>query len=177
MFTQVYFHRTRLAYDYHIGEAMKAILPNGQFPEPTAERLSEYLKWDDWKVLGLLADGQGGDHGDRLRNRNHYREVYHTSEVPSQTDLEELDRIRKKFADRIALERTPGKTWYTIDKADVSVQMEIPGRPIRSLSECSSVVREIGKSNQIILFTRPEHAEEARKEIEEIRKATKSIRE
>ena len=35
MFTQVYFHKTRIAYDIHFGEALKAILPKEGFPKPT----------------------------------------------------------------------------------------------------------------------------------------------
>ncbi len=42
MFTQIYFHKTRVAYDIHIREAMKVLLPNGHFPEPN--KLDEYLE-------------------------------------------------------------------------------------------------------------------------------------
>ena len=60
------------------------------FPPPTPGELRDYLKWDDWRVLGQLADGKGGEHGERLASRNHYREVYHTPETPDDRDLEEL---------------------------------------------------------------------------------------
>ncbi len=53
MFTQVYFHKTRVAYDHHLKEALKEILPDGCFPPPTGERLDEYLDWDDWQVWAL----------------------------------------------------------------------------------------------------------------------------
>ena len=69
MFTQVYFHKTRVAYDHHIREALKAILPNQMFPAPTLEGIDEYLRWDDWRVLGQLSEGKGGEHGNRLRKR------------------------------------------------------------------------------------------------------------
>lgn len=72
MFTQVYFHKTRVAYDHHFQEALSVLL-NGCFPEPTPKSIGLYHKWDDWKVLGELAGGGGGEHGRRLRERNHYR--------------------------------------------------------------------------------------------------------
>ena len=63
MFTQVYFHKTRVVYDHHLKEALKEILPGGRFPPPTGERLDEYLDWDDWRVLGALKSDEGGEHG------------------------------------------------------------------------------------------------------------------
>jgi uncharacterized protein len=71
MFTQVYFHKTRVAYDHHLRRTLAELL-GGQFPRPDAATLDEYLKWDDWRVLGLLADGRGGDHGRRLAERDHF---------------------------------------------------------------------------------------------------------
>src|SRR5262249_40907796 len=56
MFTQVYFHETRMAFDHHLQEALKLILPEGCFPAPTGPGLEDFLKWDDWRVLGKLAE-------------------------------------------------------------------------------------------------------------------------
>lgn len=39
MFTQVYFHRTRMAYDHHIFKALQAMLPDGLFPVPVGKDL------------------------------------------------------------------------------------------------------------------------------------------
>ncbi|HWE35595.1 MAG TPA: HD domain-containing protein, partial [Isosphaeraceae bacterium] len=88
MFTQVYYHKTRVAYNYHLEQALGEVLPDGLFPSPLGERLDDYLRWDDWRVLGLLAGGGGGEHGQRLATRDHFREVFHTPEIPSQADLE-----------------------------------------------------------------------------------------
>src|SRR3984957_8617057 len=48
MFTQVYFHKTRVAYDVHLRKALEELLPNRQFPSPAGEHLKEFLIWDDW---------------------------------------------------------------------------------------------------------------------------------
>jgi HD superfamily phosphohydrolase len=81
MFTQVYFHKTRVAFDIHLRGSLREMLPGMQFPTPRGEDLKEYLKWDDWRVLGNLADGGGGEHGQRLASRQHFRRVYATPEV------------------------------------------------------------------------------------------------
>ena len=40
----------------------------------------------------MLSEGKGGEHGRRIVERAHFREVYHTGETP---DLLELDRLNK----------------------------------------------------------------------------------
>ena len=64
MFTQLYFHKTRTIYDYHLTETLKELLKstNSEFPPPS--HIAEYLKWDDWRVLGAIAAGKGGIHGE-----------------------------------------------------------------------------------------------------------------
>src|SRR5229473_4336611 len=76
MFTQVYFHKTRVAFDLHLRHALADLLPGGLFPKPEGNELKEDLAWDDWRILGELSDGKGGEHAERLARRNHYREVY-----------------------------------------------------------------------------------------------------
>jgi HD superfamily phosphohydrolase len=97
MFTQVYFQHTRRAYDYHIAMTIKDLLSEKQkdaFPPPTSrENIEEYLKWTDWYVLGEINNGKGGEHGNIIRERGHYRKIYETSEVPTQDELESLDRV------------------------------------------------------------------------------------
>lgn len=90
MFMQVYFHKTRVVLDYHLQKALGELLPGGHFPKPIGEELDEYLKWDDWRVLGKLADSEGGEHGRRLATRDHYREIIHTPEAPTATDNDAL---------------------------------------------------------------------------------------
>ena len=76
MFTQVYFHKSRVACDHHLRKTLAQMMPGGYFPPPQRDQpgrpgLDAYLKWDDWRVLGLLAEGHGGEHGQRLATRDH----------------------------------------------------------------------------------------------------------
>jgi HD superfamily phosphohydrolase len=129
MFTQVYFHKTRVAYDIHIREAMKELLPGGHFPKPSAEELPEFLAWDDWRVLGLLAAGEGGEHGRRLANRDHYRLAYKTSEVQTERDPEKLVRIRAVLGHLVAAEERAAKSWYKRDDTDLLQERRTRKRP------------------------------------------------
>jgi uncharacterized protein len=61
MFNQVYYHKTRVILDFHLQQALSEILPDKCFPRPTEATLQAYLEWDDWRVLGAFAAGQGGD--------------------------------------------------------------------------------------------------------------------
>jgi HD superfamily phosphohydrolase len=163
LFTQVYFHRTRVAYDHHLREALAVLLPDGTFPPPTADGLAKFQKWDDWRVLGLLADGQGGEHGQRLASRDHYREVYHTPETPTGGDLERLERVRTALGDKLAAVEPAGKSWYKLEKPeDILVAQNESGANVKRLSEYSSVVRNLTPNRQVLLYSRPEHAEQAR---------------
>jgi uncharacterized protein len=130
MFTQVYFHTTRVAYDIHIREAMRALLPCGTFPKPIEAGIDEFLRWDDWRVSGLLADGQGGEHGLRLANRNHYRLIYQTPEVSLKEDLSSLETAKRMLGELLAEEMRAEKNWYKTGNVDISVVSVLSDRKI-----------------------------------------------
>ena len=168
MFTQVYFHKTRVAYDIHIREAMKDLLPGGHFPKPIDGELGEFLKWDDWRVLGLLSEGKGGEHGGRLSERNHYRLVYQTNEVQTDIDRNKLARVREKLGDALAAEMPAGKSWYKTDITDIAVYRNSESqRRVTPLSDHSKVVRNLGKNDQMLLYCTPENRVESEQRVRE----------
>jgi HD superfamily phosphohydrolase len=161
MFTQVYFHKTRVIYDHHLQNALTALISGGHFAPPAAEALDEYLAWDDWRVLGLLASGGGGEHGRRLASRDHFREIARTPESPSPDDLARLDEWRTALGDLLAAEIPAEKSWYKMGSADVQVLAEAPTSEAKPLSTYSSVVRSMQPIEQVRLYARPEHREDA----------------
>jgi len=167
MFTQVYFHKTRVAYDHHIRHALQSILPNGTFPPPTPEGVREYLKWDDWRVLGQLAEGKGNEHGDRLCKRNHYREVYHTPENLADGDRTTLNLIRQSLGDLVVTVESSKTSTYKLEASDISVVTEDDLRRVRPLSHYSSVVLNLNQHpiEIVRLFSKPEDAMEARDKV------------
>jgi HD superfamily phosphohydrolase len=162
MFTQVYFHKTRVAFDQHLHSALQEVLPGGVFPPPTAEGLSEFLKWDDWRVLGALANGQGGEHGRRLRDRDHFREVFHTSESPSAPELQRLERIKAGLGRLIQAEGRAEKSWYKLGPPDIPVISDNPGGAVTPLSRYSEVVANLSPIGKVMLYSKTEDVDRAR---------------
>lgn len=166
MFTQVYFHKTRVAFDLHLRHALSEMLPGGVFPKPEGTELKAYLNWDDWKVLGTLAEQGAGGQGERLAQRKHYREVYHTPEVPKPGDLKELDMVRNKLGPLLAAEENAEKSWYKVGQEDVPVRGQGTRAKVKTLSKYSSFVASMKPIRNVMLYARPEDAEAARKKLE-----------
>jgi len=183
MFTQVYFQHTRRAYDYHLGEAVKSLLAQAQkdtdlekkdaFPPPTTrENIEAYLRWNDWRVLGLINNGEGEKHGKLLRERRHFRCVYQTPEVPSQEDLEFAEHVSSTLGDLVGFEDTASSSWYKFDSADIPVLLR-PGQgdeELTALSRLSSVVKGLKAVNQRRVYVPYHKREEARKKVQQLRK-------
>jgi hypothetical protein len=165
MFTQVYFHKTRVIYDHHLQKTLSRLLPRGAFPRPTNQGLDRYLEWDDWRVLGLIAAEEGGEHGERLARRDHYREIRHSPETPESADLKELGRWRAALGDLLAAECEAEKSWYKLGQPDIPVLSVQPGSAVKPLSSYSSVVGSIQAIRQVRLYVRPEDRDEAERRL------------
>ena len=163
MFTQVYFHKTRVAYDRHLLHALEEmLLPEGKFPPPTEKDIAEYLKWDDALVLGMLADGKGGEHGRRLLERDHYRCVIETPETPKENDLEKLSKWREVLGGILASQEFADKSWYGIEY-DIPILSEAEYPKVELLSKFSSFVAKMEPIKQVKLYVRKENREEAQR--------------
>jgi len=179
MHKQVYFHKTRGAYDIHLKGAMQNLLPGGTYPAPTGEELKQYLKWDDWKVLGLLAEGNGGPDGQRLLTRNHFRRVYQSRENPKDVDdlvkgEAELRAVKTALGSLIAANRVYPNTWYKADSGDIPVQNDRDPADVRPLSDYSSLLRKFTANEQELLYVKPEDVSEAKRIVKEITKSDHS---
>lgn len=161
MFTQVYFHKTRVAFDIHLRETLRQLLPAGHFPRPTGQDLDQYLEWDDWRVLGLLAAGKGGEEAARLVERNHFRRVYHTPEIPSDPETAELKAVRESLGDLVAAEVPAEKNWYKLGAMDIPI-LGSNGRQ-QPLSVYSRVVANLKSNRQTFIYVKSEDVAPAKK--------------
>ena len=54
LFTQVYFHKTRRAFDYHLKKAMMRVLKGGKLPGPEIPSLEQFIGLDDYALWDRL---------------------------------------------------------------------------------------------------------------------------
>lgn len=154
MFTQVYFQHTRRIYDYHAANTLKHLLKvddtneKGVLPPPTSkENVEEYLKWDDWRVLGMVQAGRGGEHGEILLNRKHHRCIFQTQEIPTREELEKAEQVFKKLETFKIFKDSAGSSWYKFGEKDIPILIN-PGRKdekLKPLSQISPVVKGLQK--------------------------------
>jgi HD superfamily phosphohydrolase len=179
MHKQVYFHKTRLACNRHLELAMKAILAeqqefdkeNAHYPSPDSKKeLDRFMEWDDYRVMGLIAAGQGGEHGKRLIERDHYRLVCELEESDARLDELEASTRRNeaileslkpmlKFVDQ------PRSEWYKMKSAgDEIILVEDDGDSvIGPLSRHSALMRSINIGYLSFVYVDKPDAEAARK--------------
>lgn len=162
MFTQVYFQHTRRAYDHHIASAIKAVLSydcnktKGEkvtFPAPiNKENIESYLKWDDWRVLGMISEGLGGEDGNIIRERRHHRRVYETPEIPKEKDLDHANLICQTLGDMVSFLDKATSSWYKLGNEDIMIIEDTQGNGLKPLSHLSSVVAGLKAINQTRIY-------------------------
>lgn len=168
MFTQVYFHHTRRAYDYHIAETMKELLfqetKRYTFLPPTSlDNINNYLSWDDWKVCGLLSQGKGGENGGILRKRGHHRCVFCTSEVPTENELDQSNAVLRKLSKLVGFVDSPEKSWYSMGEKDILIERDVSNtKEVVPLSSISSVVRGLLPIRQRRIYVAKEEQNDAK---------------
>lgn len=175
MFKQVYFHKTRMAFDIHLRHVMSELLPNGCFPTPDEEGLNEYLRWDDWRVLGLLADEKGGSHAKRMLGREQYRQVYRSKDrLHSLSDALRGEKRKTEALLEIltragidAEMKTTKNSWYkALDGSAITVVDESNPEKLAPLSEYSPIA-SLNAGEQDFLYVRKEDVQKARSLIDE----------
>ncbi len=155
MFSQVYFHPVRRAFDYHVTGATKEVLKSlgyekGLFPEPLEGSIKEYLNLDDWVMYGAFKNGQGREHGRRILERKPYKcRKEWDMEVPDE-DKERISSDLKKyqgFYDDGAVTK-----WYKLDK-DITIYDETRNRsyPLSYKSKLVNVLPGLPKTTRLFI--------------------------
>jgi len=163
MFTQVYFHKTRRAYDYHLGRVLQSFLPDGVFPPPN--EVDEFLKWDDWKIFELIKqNAESNNDCKAILDRKHVRCVYETLEHKDLEDLKKLEKAKDMLKDLVCFEDEAFKLWYNMSKEEGDMEIFIIRQnKIKPLSSYSTIVKNIGRIHQIRLYTLYENKNRAKK--------------
>ncbi len=90
MFTQMYFHKTRRAYDYMIQQALKESI--GLLPPPSL--IEDFLELDDYSVWHCMRI-KGSEWFTNLISRKHIRLLYETKEMPIESEEKMICRLKE----------------------------------------------------------------------------------
>ncbi len=149
MFTQVYFHRVRRAYDYHLGAALCSEIGT----HPSKDSIEDYLAWDDRRVFNALEDmiaqgKEGSDHARRILERDHYRVAFHTVEHPSDAQIRRWNQaltpqVQEKYGEVVAFDNAE-KAPHRFNRAlrDFPV-IKHPDAPPSSIEEESALIDKL----------------------------------
>lgn len=108
MFIQVYFHKTRRYLDRALVKGLSHILPDGKYPEDT----SEYLAWDDHRVLSLIAAS------DAPETKAFKKRQIMTCIYESKAHAEKSDAVTARMIFKILQDRYGDKVLYdSVDKS------------------------------------------------------------
>ena len=158
MFTQIYFHDVRRAYDLVLADLIAELLEDryGHGKYPGVQDVKEYLQWDDYQVLfeaNRRRDPVTKNLAWRIVDRQHPREVYSTEDSPDFGLVRNVERrlrltVNEKFPDlRFWLDRA-------IDRPDrfrlEDMMVKSAGSPpvwreFRRISRPLQGLQEIGK--------------------------------
>lgn len=164
MFTQVYFHKTRRAYDYHLKEAMKVILVGGKLPSPG--EIDNYADWDDVKAMQLIKEKKDDANCSAVVNRNHIRMIYQTPETPTDEN-EKTKNIKRQLLEDSGIwyyEDKADNVWYKLNTDEENREIMIVSKKNNEavpLSEYSHLIKNLGEIKQIRLYVRPEDRSKA----------------
>ncbi|MEM3390305.1 MAG: HD domain-containing protein [Thermoproteota archaeon] len=159
MFCQVYFHKTRQAYDYMLHQAIKDT--KIMIPKPT--EIEEFLKLDDYTIWNLIINNSIKSYWcNAILRRNHLRSVYKTEEVPTEEDIKKIQEVEEKLKSNniwYCIMDT-GDSWYKLNHwGEVMIVDE--GGKVSPLSKYSRVVRYLGETKQIRVYVKSEDKDSA----------------
>lgn len=149
MFTQVYFHRVRRAYDLHLLNFLKYKI--GKYPSS----VDEYVKWDDKKVMGeILLDSNSNRHGEAILYRKHFKEAFHS---PDHTDFEGRKRfydmkkeVLKRFDENDLFFDEAKKAPHNFGKIDFFVKLE--NEKIDRIENQSGIIKKLDTIEQYRIY-------------------------
>jgi len=161
MFTQVYFHELRRAYDMHLHQLIDEMLEGKRFPEDPAD----YLKWDDIKVLAYAKERQDkSEAAMRILSRKPYECIGSTREHPEPDEVHKFDdcfrELVGKYGKEYIFQDLSDKAPYAYKNTELLLKKRDTGKPLPFRVE-SKLVGNLKKIFQLRIYAEPSIAEEA----------------
>lgn len=160
MFTQVYFHKIRRAYDHHlIGFLTKYVK---KYPK----QLNEYLRCDDNYVYALLREHRQDDNARRILSRNPFKKAFETREHITEEEMTRFswleEKLDKNFKNKSFFFDAASKSPHNFEKIDTFVISSSTGKPALVQNE-SGIIKRLKKIEQYRVFCRDEDKDEVEK--------------
>lgn len=166
MFSQVYFHKTRRAFDKMYQEAI--VSKSNILPSPEGEELTKFLKLDDYEMWQWLKNSDDNYWCRSIKTRDHIRRIREIRGIPTPEDDEKLSSWMKILDDEgiwYWVDESP-RVWYDTnrhEKGNKEIMIVTKDQSTSPLSERSPIVKNIGDVRQIRLYVKPEDRERAEK--------------
>lgn len=169
MFEQVYFQKTRLAYDHHAAACLASSLKKGgTLPDPTIESgRKRYLELDDWYLMDHVRRHRDDRHSIAILQHRHDREVFRTSEVARSQELARHDELlsRLRGAGIDAWSADASKSWYKTGRAEILIASRPAtslgfrrAKPLTEVSETAGKVRDSAQRRIFVPLVERERA-------------------
>jgi hypothetical protein len=172
MFSQVYYHWTRLIYDTHLKEFLQLWLSGGQFPTDP----EEHLRFTDQEIMAAIsaaaADSADAAHEPawRIVNREHFRVFYERAPEDVALYPEAATAIFEAAKEQFGAEKVRyADSRKAAGTADFPVR-DRDGKSVSSLA-LSQVLQELPEPRNEYVYVVRERREDARKWVRENRRA------
>ncbi len=157
MFTQVYFHKTRRAYDKMLQEAITHTIDT----LPVPSKSEEYVDLNDYNLWNMMQDDETNEWFENMLDRNHIRKVYKSTNESEQKKLEKLSE--KLDEEHIWYWKDDLETnWYD-QEMDKEVMLINKDGEINPLSNVSKIIDNLEPFNVNRLYVKPSDRDKVNK--------------
>ncbi len=173
IFTQVYLHKTRMIYDYHLTKILENMLPNGKFPTPN--EINDYLNLDDYKVWNFILSNENSiEDCFYILNRKHHRMIYEVEKINGKGTQNIVQKIKDMLKKEKIWYHEEGprdlKEWYIEEENKEIMIINEYNNKANPLSKWSNVTKYLGKYDFIRLYVKYNDVEKARIVVDEVLK-------
>jgi HD superfamily phosphohydrolase len=165
IFSQVYYHKTRRAYDIMLQQFLAETIK--KLPPPN--KLDEFISLDDYAVWHRMLEKKDSYWAKSILERKHLRKIYETRDVPKEQDLKKFEEIKKQLTSNQTChwEDIAKGVWYKLNNDESGKEIWIISKEGKAspLSEYSRIVKSLSESRQIRIYVKPEDEKQANKVI------------
>ena len=157
MFTQVYFHKIRRAYDHHLLDFLKKHVK--KYPSD----LDKYLRYDDNAIFALMHEHPRDEDARRILTRDPFVQAFTTLEHIDEEERTRFHWLRetlgRQFKNTKIFYDTAEKSPHKFEKIETYVLDPSTGKP-SLVQKVSGIIRSLKNIEQYRVFTKRESKDE-----------------